>query len=108
MPRDWQLTRPAVLPAVEDPFDAVPAALDADAVELFRQATALYRLCSDSIAREEPIHRLLHASWGVTECVGEAGLDTTGRGLGLSDARMRQIADDLDAEARAAAGLLGG
>lgn len=94
----------------EDGWGAIHAinwAFDRDVVEKFRACVMFVRLCADPVARADPGHATLHRLYGAQGCVGQDLLLVTQKALGISDERARYLIDQMDAEHRAAEGLLG-
>jgi hypothetical protein len=78
------------------PLDALAWSEGKDRDELFLDAVMLTRLCSDPIARDELIHRVLHRGYGLRGHVGPELVTHTQRQLGISDARAAHLIRQFD------------
>jgi hypothetical protein len=94
-------------PHLSEPHEAIEATTRAEADELFLCAVMLARLCSDPVARAQPLHQRLHLGYGIDGHAGPALVAATQRSLGISDERARLLVDSLEAEARMSEGLVG-
>lgn len=87
------------------PLEALAWAEGKDRDELFLTAVMLTRLCSDPIARDELIHRVLHRGYGLRGHVGPELVAHTQRQLGISDARAAQLIRQFDQRVQLVDGL---